>query len=159
MYHGDCTITKFDTTGQVKEDDVAVFMTIEGGFLLATVIFEVMVLLRARQERCRTQQNTKTDLKEKKIFDRLLFGFELVFCIIDFGLCIAGMIPYSSFISFVVKNKYFFFFFLVESFFVYFGTTYERKNLSSKDDVRLVFLLSNLIAIKFDVIKKAFKTH
>lgn len=110
MYHGDCTITKFDTTGQVKEDDVAVFMTIEGGFLLATVIFEVMVLLRARQERCRTQQNTKTDLKEKKIFDRLLFGFELVFCIIDFGLCIAGMIPYSSFISFVVKNKYFFFF-------------------------------------------------
>lgn len=90
MYHGDCTITKFDTTGQVKEDDVAVFMTIEGGFLLATVIFEVMVLLRARQERCRTQQNTKTDLKEKKIFDRLLFGFELVFCIIDFGLCIAG---------------------------------------------------------------------
>lgn len=159
MYDGDCTIMKCDTTGKVsgKEDDVAVFMLIEGGFLCATVFW---VRLGARlQEKCRTQQIKKIYLKEQKKINRLFFGFKLVLYIINVGLCIAGMLPYSLFISFVVKKGNFFFGW--NHFFVYFGITYERIKLSSKaqDDVRLVVSLSNLIAINFDVIREKYLKH
>lgn len=92
-YDGDCTIMSYDKTGKVsgKEDDVAVFMQIEGGFLCATVLCVLLVRLHARlQERSRTQQNTKIDLKEQKIFDRLLFISKLVLYAVNLGLCITG---------------------------------------------------------------------
>lgn len=105
MHDGDCTVTKYDTTGKVsgKEENVAVFMQIEGGVLFFTAIYKVMLRYRACQENCRTHQSAKIDLKEKKTFDRLLFGSQLVLCLINICLCIAGMLPYSLFTSFVEK--------------------------------------------------------
>lgn len=112
MYDGDCTIMKYDKTGKVsgKEDDVAVFMQIEGGFLCATVLCVLLVRLHARQqERSRTQQNTKIDLMEQKIFDRLLFISKLVLYAVNFGLCITGMLPVKFIIyKFCSKKKYLF---------------------------------------------------
>lgn len=78
-------------------------MQIEGGFLFVTAFYEVMVQLYACQEKYRTHQNTKIDLKEKKKFGCLLFGFHLVLCLINVCLCIAGMLLYSLFTNFVEK--------------------------------------------------------
>lgn len=100
---------KYDNPGKVSgKDDVAVFMLIEGGFLCATVLFVLLVRLGARlQEKCRIQQIKKIYLKEQKKFDRLFFGFKLVLYLINVSLCIYGMLPYSLFISFVVKKSNF----------------------------------------------------
>lgn len=45
----------------------------------------------------------KIDLKEQKDFYRLLSGFQLILCLINIGLCIAGMLPHSLFTNFVEK--------------------------------------------------------
>lgn len=92
MNDGKCTVTNYDTTGKVsgKEDDVDVFMTIEGGVLFFTAFFEFSVLLYACQKKPSTHQKAKIDLEEQKRFDRLLFGSQLVFYLINICLCIAG---------------------------------------------------------------------
>lgn len=106
MYDGKCTVTKYDTTGKVsgKEVDVAVLMEIEGGVLCFTAFFEFSVRLYACQKKTSTHQKAKIDLEEQKRFDRLLFGFQLVFRLINICLCIAGMLSYhySPFCSVVL---------------------------------------------------------
>lgn len=96
MNDGKCTVTNYHTTGKVsgKEDDVDVFMKIEGGVLFFTAFFEFSVLLYACQKKPSTHQNAKIDLEEQKRFDRLLFGSQLVFYLINICLCIAGMLLY-----------------------------------------------------------------
>lgn len=91
MNDGKCTVTNYHTTGKVsgKEDDVDVFMKIEGGVLFFTAFFEFSVLLYACQKKPSTHQNAKIDLEEQKRFDRLLFGSQLVFYLINICLCIA----------------------------------------------------------------------
>lgn len=102
MNDGKSTVTNYDTTG--KEDDVDVFMTIEGGVLFFTAFFEFSVLLYACQKKPSTHQKAKIDLEEQKRFDRLLFGSQLVFYLINICLCIAGMLlyHYSPFCSVVL---------------------------------------------------------
>lgn len=91
IYDGNCTVMKFDRTGQDSGiEDVAVFMKIEGIALSFTALYAVTVRLYAYEKKYHTHRNMKIDLKEQKDFYRLLSGFQLILCLINIGLCIAG---------------------------------------------------------------------